>query len=139
VTVTLRRDRVVITGARECIDVAPVIHLSAPTGRSAGGLGGRRLLEIGDDGPNAQRTALRVDLFDLDAGVPPGLDRAACLEPFFRHALKRIIEKNVFRIRPTVTVSGIAAITPIFGPKTRTLLEDALRTGGAAAVIFEDA
>lgn len=139
VVVTLRRDRLVITGGDECIDVAPVVHLGPPAGRSSSGLAGRRVLEIGDDGPGAHRTALRVDVFGSGTGLPPGIERAACLEPLFRHALARIIEKSFFRIKPAVTVTGIAAITPVFGPDTQRLVEEALRTGGAASVAFVNA
>jgi hypothetical protein len=79
-----------------------------------------------------------VHLFDPDSEPPQGLNKADCLEVFFRYAMKVVIEKLYFRIKPVAEVHGSRILQAPLGGYQQELLRRALLRSGVSHVQFMD-
>jgi hypothetical protein len=80
---------------------------------------------------------LRVELFGSDP-PPLGLSKLACLGAFFRFALKLVVDRHLFRVRPEVRVWGSETVSQVLGGYERDLLGHALKYAGAKRLIWPE-
>jgi hypothetical protein len=88
-------------------------------------------------GIGAERPAMGVHLvrlFDPTSQAPPGLSKADCLEVFFRYALKTLLSKSLFRVKPVVQVYGGSGLAQALGGYQDSVLRQALMRAGASRV-----
>jgi hypothetical protein len=114
----------------------PVVHVSRRTGFLPRHLfGSVQLHGIGRE-PQKVPGGRRVQLLDPSSQPPDGLQKADCLEVFFRYAVKSAIQKLHFRIKPVAEVHGSQSLRVPLGGYQHEVLERALLRAGASRVWF---
>ena len=113
------------------LELLPVVYLAQDSRRT-------KLLSVGQP-PSDGTPSVRVELFA--PGPPPtGISKYDCLQRFFAWALKVIVDRHLFRIRPDVRIWGAERLAGLFGGCERDLLANALQGAGAKRVKWpEDA
>ena len=91
-----------------------------------------KILAVGAPPPTGT-PAVAIHVFDDDA-PPTGVSKFDCLAALMTRALKTILERSLFRVRPDVLVRGAESVAAALGPYHRDLLAKALEHGGAKRV-----
>jgi hypothetical protein len=91
-----------------------------------------KVLAVGAPPPTGT-PAVAIHVFDEEA-PPPGVSKFDCLAALMTSALKTILERSLFRVRPEVLVRGAESVATTLGPYHRDLLAKALELGGAKRV-----
>ena len=109
--------------------LAPIVYVAPDARRS-------RILAVGQLPASGGQTQ-RVEVFG--PGRPPaGVSKLDCLTALFRHGMKEIMDRALFRVKPDVLVRGADSISPALAGYERDLFEVALQGAGAKRVRWSD-
>ena len=124
------------TRGDEHVSWPPHIYVAAHTGRLRRWFKGPLALLSVEIPPKDGAAGHEVRLFEADSQPPTGIKKSDCLEVFFRKALKTLLTRSTFRIKPAITVYGSHQVAAAFGGYQEDILRKALLTAGARDVEF---
>jgi hypothetical protein len=125
IVVDLSLTRVTFSQADDLpVSFVPTIHVSADG----------KILAVGGE-PTSGMVAHRIEVFSEDP-PPLGVSKLDCLTALFRHGLKTLFDRSLFRLRPQVMVHGVGVVGHMFGGYERDLIALALMRAGAKAVVW---
>ena len=110
------------------VDLLPVLYLTPDS---------RRMKVASVGAPPTDGPGVPVELFSADT-PPPGISKLECLAAFFTHGLKVIVDRCMFRVKPTVHVRGHKTVSNLFGGFERDLLRLALERAGGKQVLWPE-
>jgi hypothetical protein len=95
-----------------------------------------RVLGVGDDHIPAEPN-LRIDLFKPEDTILGALDRAECLDAFFRYCIRKTMSRTTL-IRPRIVFRNAVSLKSILCGYQRMILKNAAINAGARECLFQE-
>lgn len=110
------------------ISIRPVIYISLE--RTL------RVLGVGDDHVPAEPN-VSIDLFQPEGTSVGSIDKAECLDAFFRYCFRKIMSRKAF-IRPRIVFRNVVSFNGILCGYQRIVLKNAAINAGARECLFQE-